>query len=31
MKVFNGETFPRAEYADALEDFVKTQMKGASA
>jgi catechol 2,3-dioxygenase-like lactoylglutathione lyase family enzyme len=31
MKVINGETFPRAEYADALEDFVKTQMKGVSA
>ena len=25
MKVPNGETFPRAEYADALEDFMKTQ------
>ena len=25
MKVINGETFPRAEYADALEDFIKTQ------
>ena len=25
MKVPNGETLPRAEYADALEDFVKTQ------
>ena len=25
MKVPNGETIPRAEYAGALEDFMKTQ------
>jgi catechol 2,3-dioxygenase len=25
MKVPNGEQFPRAEYADAIEDFMKTQ------
>ena len=29
MKVPNGETFPRAEYADALEDFMKTQRANA--
>jgi len=25
MKVPNGEPFPRAEYADAIEDFMRTQ------